>query len=85
MAETTVYFGNLRNAHSFFVEDFQSDALYWCIMYNHTYTYVKYIYIYIQHLYIYIYTASMYPAQQGFDEWNLYKQITPSRTIVTLQ
>ena len=29
VAETTVYFGTTWNAHSFFVEDFQSDALYW--------------------------------------------------------
>ena len=29
VAETTVYFGTTRNAHSFFVEDFQFDALYW--------------------------------------------------------
>ena len=29
MAETTVYFRTPRNAHSFLVEDFQSDALYW--------------------------------------------------------
>ena len=31
VAETTVYFRTPRNAHSFFVEDFQSDALYWFI------------------------------------------------------
>ena len=27
--ETTVYFGTTQNAHSFFVVDYQSDALYW--------------------------------------------------------
>ena len=31
MAETTVYFRTPRNAYSFFVEDFQSDTLYWFI------------------------------------------------------
>ena len=35
----TVYFGTTRNAHSFFVEDFQSDALYWYTEYMYTRTY----------------------------------------------
>ena len=29
VAETTVYFGTPRNAHLFFVEDYQAYALYW--------------------------------------------------------
>ena len=32
MAETTVCFRTPRNAHSFFEEDFQSDALYWSVV-----------------------------------------------------
>ena len=32
VTETMVYFGTTRNAHSFFVEYYQSDALYWFIV-----------------------------------------------------